>query len=378
MNVEHKVYVMKKCPLSAVIASVAEIAQVKVKMIDRDEFTEKRQSKLIFGDKTPVICTPLGEIFGIYSILRYLARCSPASFLYGQTLYDSGLVDTLLEGFHNNILNPLKATCGIACSSVDKSNKSEVDMETLLSNLDDYLLKRTFLAGHRITIADILIATVIDFTVDISKGSLSINGLVNLSRFINTIMDNHIIRKHYGDFKKYQTSCANSNTNTKSKKGNLLDSLPSSSMNLDEWKRIYSNTKDLNGVAMPWLVKNFDSEGFSFYYMKYNKLPGELDVPFRASNMLGGFLQRLDNNFRKYSFGVIDVVGDNNDFDYQGIFLFRGQDVPEEMRSHPSFDYHSFNKLDFRNPKDQKLIGDYLCNDDEVEGLKIHDCKVWK
>ncbi|EEA06783.1 eukaryotic translation elongation factor 1 gamma, putative [Cryptosporidium muris RN66] len=377
MNTEHKVYVMKKCPLSVVIASVAEIAQVKVKVIDRNEFTEERQSSLIFGDKTPVISTPFGDIFGIHSILRYLARCAPASFLYGETLYESALVDALLEGFHSNILKPIKALCSTACPSECKSDKSEVDLGTVLSNLDDYLLSRTFLAGHRVTIADILIAVVICFTVDISKGSLSINGLVNLSRFVNTIMNNYIIRKHYDNLKKYQT-CTDSNTNTKSKKGNPSDSLPKSSMNLDEWKRIYSNTKDLNGVAMPWLVNNFDPEGFSFYYMKYNKLPDELDVPFRASNMLGGFLQRLDNSFRKHSFGVINVVGDDDDFDYQGIFLFRGQDVPEEMRSHPSFDYHSFSKLDFQDPEDQKLIEDYLCNDDEVEGLKIHDCKVWK
>ncbi|KAL8443661.1 hypothetical protein Emed_006636 [Eimeria media] len=157
-----------------------------------------------------------------------------------------------------------------------------------------------------------------------------------------------------------------------------LDLLPPSPLDLNEWKRVYSNTKDLKKDAMPWLWKNFDDKGYCFYYMKYEKLEGECTVAFLTSNQLGGFLQRIDNNFRKYSFGVIDVVGEGSSFDIQGVWLFRGLDIPQMMKDHPSYEYNVWKKLDHNKAEDRKLIEDYFCNDDEVEGTHIADSKVWK
>jgi hypothetical protein len=72
---------------------------------------------------------------------------------------------------------------------------------------------------------------------------------------------------------------------------NPLDLLPKSSMVLDEWKRQYSNLDTVGeGSACEWLWKNFDAEGYKWYWCK-GKYAKEQTKAWQAANLLGGFLQ---------------------------------------------------------------------------------------
>ncbi|KAK6589579.1 elongation factor EF1-gamma (glutathione S-transferase family) [Cryptosporidium xiaoi] len=379
-------YSFDKCPMASVIMSVAEITGNKITLKSADNL-ELKTINLPLKKGTPVLVTKLGEIFGTSTIIRHLARGSPYTNLYGRSPSDATHVDMMLYYLDSEMAPLIRSLCPVSGCSGDKTSTYK-ELMNIFTKINEYLTRRTFIVGHRLTIADIFLAVMVDSVVLFSNKSISLDTLVNLRRYLDTVLNQPAVKKHYGELSK---KCCQGQTKTQSqsqsggasedkakKKENPLDSLPPSSMSLDEWKRVYSNTKDLRGVAMPWLEKNFDPNGYCFYYMKYNKLPDELDVAFRASNMVGGFLQRLDNNFRKYSFGVINIVGGNGEFDYQGVFLFRGNEIPEEMVSHPSFEYHTFKRLDFSNNAERSLISDYFCNDEEVEGLKIQDCKVWK
>ncbi|KAJ1610383.1 elongation factor EF1-gamma [Cryptosporidium canis] len=380
---QYTLFGVECCPLAPVIMSVAEMTGDKVNYKVSNE-SDHKDLDFHITRGTPVLETPFGKIFGASTILRFLARGSPYTNLYGRTGADAAHVDMILQYIDSTM-------SALVMELVKKSGDTKQalsELTKILESFNKYFACRTFVAGERITIADILLAATIDSSTKLSAGALSLKSLVNVQRYLDTILAQPSVKKHYGEYSKklsaskecpHKAQAGSEDASEKpKKKDNPLDSLPPSSMNMDEWKRVYSNTKDLKGVAMPWLYQNFDANGYSFYYMKYNKLPDELDVAFRASNMVGGFLQRLDNNFRKYSFGVINIVGEGNNFDYQGVFMFRGADIPEEMQSHPSFEYHTFTKLDISKPEDKKLITDYFCNDDEVEGLKIQDCKVWK
>jgi elongation factor 1-gamma len=81
-----------------------------------------------------------------------------------------------------------------------------------------------------------------------------------------------------------------------------------------------------------------------------------------SSNMLGGFYQRFEPSFRRYSFGNINVVGEDKNFDIVGIWMIRGQEIPEEIKEHPQYSVYQFDKL---NPQQdaatRKLIEDYWC-----------------
>ena len=56
--------------------------------------------------------------------------------------------------------------------------------------------------------------------------------------------------------------------------------------------------------------------------------------------------------------------------------MFRGLEVPQEMKDNDLYEHISFRKLDHRNEEDRKLVHDYwtkLDDDDEVEGRKCAD-----
>ncbi len=83
--------------------------------------------------------------------------------------------------------------------------------------------------------------------------------------------------------------------------------LPPSSLNLDDWKRFYSNN-DTRPNAINWFWEHFDPEGYSIWRVDY-KYNDELTKVFMSSNLIGGFFNRLERA-RKYAFGSLVVLGE--------------------------------------------------------------------
>jgi len=111
-------------------------------------------------------------------------------------------------------------------------------------------------------------------------------------------------------------------------KPNPLDLLPPSKFIMDEWKRIYSN-EDTRKTALPWLWQNFDPEGYTLWFADY-KYNDECEKLFMTSNLVGGFIQRLDH-LRKYGFGSIIIFGQEPKLEVSGVFLFRGKEIPAAL-----------------------------------------------
>jgi len=151
------------------------------------------------------------------------------------------------------------------------------------------------------------------------------------------------------------------------KKKSNLDSLPRSKLDLEEWKRKYSN-ESTREVAMPWLWENFDAEGYSFWYSDY-KFNAECTKLFMTANLLGGFVQRLDK-LRKYGFGSLIIFGEEPALQVAGVWLFRGPDVPQEMQEVDDYPNYTWKKLDHKDEKDRKLIEDYFAWDGEFGGSR--------
>lgn len=252
-------------------------------------------------------------------------------------------------------------------------NTAKPIITAALKTMDEYLKLKTYLVGERVTIADVCAAVVVTF-ITRTLDSTVVSSFPNVVRWQDTICNRKPWKDVISDSSLKMKSPVPSPTVSAPAESNY----PPSSLDMNEWKRQYSNTKDLRGVAMPWLWKNFDPMGYCFYYMKYQKLEGECTVSFLTANQLGGFLQRLDNSIRKDAFGVIDVVGKDGCFDIQGVWMFRGNDIPPQMKDHPSYEYHQWRKLDHNNAADKKLIEDYFCEEDSVENQPISDSKVYK
>ena len=132
-------------------------------------------------------------------------------------------------------------------------------------------------------------------------------------------------------------------------------------------------------MKMFW--EQFDAEGFSLWLVKYDKYTGEGEKLFSTNNLVGGFMQRLDH-FRKYAFAVHGVYGDEPNLDIKGLWLWRGTEIPFEMKDHVSYEYHFFTKLDSTKEEDRQLVEDFWCkqteDEDVVEGQTLRTFKYFK
>ena len=164
----------------------------------------------------------------------------------------------------------------------------------------------------------------------------------------------------------------------KKKKVNPLDELPPSKLELETFKRAFLNNKDKED-AMKKFWEIYDPEGYSIWWLEYQNLPSECKVLFRTSNSKGMFLQKCDA-LRRYAFAVHGVYGVEDDYKIRGVWMFRGLEVPQEMKDNDLYEYITFKKLDTNNENDRKLIHDYwtkLNETDEVEGRKCADVEYF-
>jgi len=155
-----------------------------------------------------------------------------------------------------------------------------------------------------------------------------------------------------------------------------LAALPKSSLNGDEWRRQYSNTKPhIN--AMPWFWQNFDAAGWSLWSMSYN-YNAENKQGFMTSNAVEGFLQRCEE-VRKYAFGQMYVLNKDKPYEISGVWLLRGLDTAPMLASNPDAEYYTWTKLDPAVPADKKLVEDYWSEvpfEGELVGKYVYDQKL--
>ena len=164
----------------------------------------------------------------------------------------------------------------------------------------------------------------------------------------------------------------------KKKKVNPLDELPKSRLELEVFKRAFLNNKDKED-AMKKFWEIYDPEGYSLWRLEYQNLPSECKVLFRTSNSKGMFLQKCDA-VRRYAFAVHGVYGVEGDYKIRGLWMFRGLDVPQEMKDNDLYEYITFTKLDHNKKEDRDLVHNYwtkLNETDEVEGRKCADVEYF-
>ncbi|GAB67679.1 elongation factor 1-gamma, partial [Plasmodium cynomolgi strain B] len=393
---------------------VASFCNIKLNIpqfeIGKDDKTQEFLNYSPLG-RLPVLVTPSGSLFESNAISKYLCNIRRENNLLGKGAFEEAQVNMWVD------FNTYELEIPVCCYISNKSNeKSQKHIQETFACLNKHLLLNQFMVGNGITLADLFICVIICFAMKSDKMDENfLKKYGNLFRLYNTIsnqkqfkyvfasqqgvgkkggaQDKNVQKNANNEKKKDKSNKKKDNKNDdddecellsdeptekKTKKTNPLDLLPPSSFSLDEWKYKFSNEKDLLNVAMPHFWKTYDANGFSLYYMKYDKLEDECQISFVACNMAGGFLQRLDNNFSKYSFAVITVLGENKDYDIEGVWLFRGTEIPFEMKDHPSFEYHVFKKLDVNNSADKQIVENYWCSKESVGARPLVDRKVWK
>jgi elongation factor 1-gamma len=153
--------------------------------------------------------------------------------------------------------------------------------------------------------------------------------------------------------------------NIKEIENNPLDSLPESKFDLGKFKSDFLNNSNKKS-AMKNFWKNYDPEGYSLWYIEYNNEPSECITLFRTCIIKGDILEQL-KYFKKYCFGVLGAYGGDGDYKIRGCLLWRGNEIPQEIKGINCYDKMTFRKLDYNQKRDQQLVHDYLTKIGEKE-----------
>jgi elongation factor 1-gamma len=399
------------------IQVAAEIAGVDLDVADPASAELKKYSP----SGKSVLVTPHGPVFENTAILRYLARVHPDAGLYGSSVYQAALVDQWvdfgsleLEPVRHIWLLPTKGHIKFDGKAYSEAKKELTDALTILN---EHLLHHTFLVGHQVTIADIAIAAaLVEPYTDLFEPSIR-NGFTNVTRWFNTVVNQKAFQNVVpkvelakqekragkgGDQKQDQQKGQQQQQQQqkgqqqqqkgqqqqqkpkqekpaekkdeplpddlgeepKPKGKNPLDLLPASSMNLDALKKVLFSQRPWNPDFFKEFWPNFDAQGYSIWFQNYN-YNSENRVYFMTCNLMGGFLQRCDE-IRKYALGVVLLAGNNEDappFEVSGVWVFRGNEIPQGMKDNPDSEYYTFTKLDHNKKEDRAKVESWFFAD---------------
>lgn len=360
--------------------------------------------------KVPTLETPEGSIFESNAIARYVARLRPDLGLYGQSFFESGLVDQWMDFCAHEIDVPmgcwLYPVLGISPFNAAATAKAKEDIKKALQVLENHLLLRTYLVGDRITLADITVASSLVYAMKFIFDAGFRKQFPCVVRWFLTLVNQPTFQSVVGDVPlcdKMMTAAGDNSTPKTAKKDSkkkastkkeaapvepakpkkvehplaVLNREKPTSMILDAWKVQYSNTKPLV-KAMDWFWANLDKEGYSIWFCDYNYNQENVKM-FMTCNAVGGFIQRSEA-MRKYSFGVMSVLGEEGKgpIEITGCWLFRGQTEKHMLEANPDAEYYTWKKVDTYDDATKQKILEYWCNEETLLGKTLADSKVFK
>ncbi|CAL0300764.1 unnamed protein product [Lupinus luteus] len=361
--------------------------------------------------KVPVLETPHAPVFESNAIARYVARSNPHTSLLGSSPIQQAHVDQWIDfssfEIDANILKLLYPRLGYAPYLAPVDEAANGALKRALGALNTHLASNTYLVGHTVTLADIIttVNLYLGFTKVFVKSFTS--EFPHVERYFWTLVNQPNFRKVLGQVHQAQTvlpipSAKNPSQPKetepkkvakpelpkpaqlpeeeapKPKPKNPLDLLPPSKMILDEWKRLYSNTKtNFREVAIKGFWDMYDAEGYSLWFCDY-KYQDENSVSFVTLNKVGGFLQRMDLA-RKYAFGKMLVIGSQAPFKVKGLWLFRGQEIPQFVIDECyDMELYEWTKVDISDEAQKERVNQMIEDYEPFEGESLLDAKCFK
>ncbi|XP_048231783.1 elongation factor 1-gamma [Ricinus communis] len=403
----------------------AEYSGVKVQLVENFEMGVSNKTpefiKMNPIGKVPVLETPDGPIFESNAIARYVARSKADNPLCGSSLIDYGHIEQWIDfsslEIDANLLTWFRPRMGRAPYLPPAEEAAIAALKRGLGALNTHLASSTYLVGHSVTLADIIMTCnlYMGFSRLMTKSFTS--EFPHVERYFWTMVNQPNFKKILGEVKQTESvppvesakkpahpkeskpkpkdepkkeakkekepakpkeSAEEEEEAPKPKPKNPLDLLPPSKMILDEWKRLYSNTKtNFREVAIKGFWDMYDPEGYSLWFCDY-KYNDENTVSFVTLNKVGGFLQRMDLA-RKYAFGKMLVIGSNPPYKVKGLWLFRGQEIPQFVIDECyDMELYDWKKVDLSDEAQKERVNQMIEDFEPFEGEALLDAKCFK
>ncbi|KAI3874594.1 hypothetical protein MKW92_018000 [Papaver armeniacum] len=367
--------------------------------------------------KIPVLETPDGPVFESNAIARYVARLKEGNPLLGSSLIEYGHVEQWIDfsslEVDSNLSRWMYPRLGYMPFVPQVEEAAIAGLKRALAALDSYLASNTYLVGHRVTLADIIMTCNLSMGWSVILTKNFTKDFPHVERYFWTMVNQPNVVKLLGEVKQAESippvpsakvaaqpkeagkpkaksepkkepskpkaeEVPEQDEAPKPKAKNPLDSLPPSTMILDEWKRLYSNTKtNFREVAIKGFWDMYDPEGYSLWFCDY-KYNDENLVSFVTLNKVGGFLQRMDLA-RKYAFGKMLIIGTEAPFKVKGLWLFRGPEIPQFIMDECyDMELYEWTKVDISDENQKERVNQMIEDQEPFEGEALLDAKCFK
>jgi len=413
----------KESPRNWKILITAKFSGVEIQIPPFTFGEDNKKPEFLFKNpigKVPVLETPEGYVAESNAICRYLALLDQKRTLLGRSALEEAQVeqwsDFTLNELEPNIMTWIGPILGYLEYDAETHEQAVKNLKRAFEALNRHLETRTYLVGERLSLADIIMASTLTNPYRMVLDGRFRNPFPNVNRWFEsmTLQPNfaEILKldisqwcvvsqsaKKKAPAQKAQPAAAAQAEESKAeakkdnkkkaakdedeeepeedeheekKSKNELDLLPKSAFVMDEWKRFYSNNP--LDVALPWLWEKFDNEGWSMWFCEY-KYNDELTKVFMTSNLVGGFLQRMDP-MRKYAFGQMNIYGPEDKQNLTGFWIIRSKEIPKSMSEVDDVELYSWNRIDNIEANKEK-IRQYLAKEN-VDGHEWLDGKTFK
>lgn len=364
--------------------------------------------------KVPTLKTPEGAIFESTAIARYVARMRNDTGLLGATFFQQAQVDEWIDWATTELIsvtNPwLYTIFGFFPPNPKVVEQAKENTKKPLAILNGHLAEHTFLVGERITLADIVMVCQLLYPMKFLFAPEYRAAYPSLMRWFNTCVNQKEFLAVMGPVELAEVSMALPAAPKKEKKEkkeqpkkeqpkkeekkeekkeapaeapakkakNPLDLLPATPFDLDNWKRIYSNTHSDFYSVMDQFWPLYDKEGWSLWICDY-KYNEENKKGFMTANLVGGFIQRSDS-LRKYAFGNMSILKSDSEEFYRikGAWLIRGHDIQPMLDENPDAPYYEWKRVNEESEEDKKELADLWCASETIDGLEINSNEVFK
>lgn len=392
------------------------------KKIDFEEIKlEEKDKRNSLVNKIPTTTFPFletekGNISQSNAIIKYLCEKYKPELL-GENIFEKCKIIQWIEFANNEIFkcnkNIIYPIFGWNNLNKEDYNKDNNKIKEYLKIIEKELENKEYIIGNKISIADIKLFSSLRYLMILYLPEQMRNKLypkinkwyekiMNTSEAINaygrTILCKNIIKPYNGIINKNIEKIENNQKKDKKDKkennqknkeikkekepyipsilelprynikpieNNILDLLPESKFDLDKFKiEFLKNNNKKNGMKYFW--KNYDPDGYSLWFIEYNNDINECITLFRTCIIKGNILEQL-KYFKKYCFGVLGVYGNDSDYKIRGCLLWRGNEIPEEIKNIDCYNKLNIRKLDYNQKKDQQLVHDYWTKIGEKE-----------
>ncbi|KAF9113092.1 Elongation factor 1-gamma [Mortierella sp. AM989] len=349
------------------------------------------------------------------AIAYYLAHLKSDSTLIGRSNSEEALIQQWVQFVDCSIIPVISSwlypILGFTAYNKVVETQAIDRIKFQLATLERHLIKKTYLVGERITLADISGAAGLHQCYNLLFDADFRKGFPAVTRWFTTIVNQANYKAVAGEFKFCETAmkyvAPKKEKDTKEKKPkeekpkeekkpkakepeeepeetfedapkpkSKLDLLPAAKMPLDEWKRQYSNNE--TPAAMKWLWENIDlTTDYSIWKVDY-KYNDELTKLYMSNNLAGGLMNRLERA-RKYAFGCLVVAGEDNANIISGYFIVRGNadEMVEEITDAADYDSYNWVKVNV-DDAEKKKIDQVFAWEGAIDGKPIADGKVFK